>query len=309
MSGARQIFLHPSRVAGSFSKTPRTKPERAALEDLTRVVDGLAPTAAKELRAGFSSRGEDLTDDALSSILQTGNVPKDLRASFQRFYASVWTEGLGHHTGDAASAGRDYAGVAGDDPEVRSAYLDERGEEWTALMAAAQADALKEARVVCLEYRVEEADALEVLKTSAGLAPRDAGAVARQQADAVSKRRDFRPGVFEKALKPAVARRVTDLLKRRAFLTADYELTRAYNGGKRLAHAQALKLGLVTEVNRRWVTELDEDVCEICGPLHGKELLARKAGSLYNLFDRVRKIYDAPAHMRCRCTVIYEVVT
>ena len=307
MSVGRGISLHPSQVAGAFSKAPRTPTERAALEDLTRVVEGLTPTAAKELRAGFSSRGADLSDDALSKLFFTGKVPKDLRAGFERFYASVWTESMGHHVGDAASGGRDYAGVAGDDPEVRGAYLDERSEEWIALMAATQAAALREARTVCLEYKVEEADALEVLRTSAGLAPRDAGAVARQQADAVSKRRDFRPGVFEKALKPAVARRVAGLLRRRAFLTADYELTRAYNGGKRLAHARALKLGLVTEVKRRWVTELDEDVCEVCGPLHGKELLARKAGSLYNLFDRARKIYDAPAHMRCRCTVVYEV--
>ena len=93
---------------------------------------------------------------------------------------------------------------------------------------------------------------------------------------------------------------------RGARLSAEHELARAYNNGKRLAHRKALDLGLVSEVEREWVTKRDEQVCPICSPLDGRTLRARVGSSLYNAF--AKGIANPPAHIRCRCTVIYQVV-
>jgi SPP1 gp7 family putative phage head morphogenesis protein len=80
----------------------------------------------------------------------------------------------------------------------------------------------------------------------------------------------------------------------RAELIARTETTRAINQAARLvAQDQAAVKRLV------WYTRLDELVCPICFPLHGKT--ATKEGLFPGGFS------GPPAHPRCRCRTAYEV--
>jgi SPP1 gp7 family putative phage head morphogenesis protein len=74
----------------------------------------------------------------------------------------------------------------------------------------------------------------------------------------------------------------------RSQMIAETEVTRAYAEGNRAAWAES---GVVDGM--RWFTAVDERVCPVCGPLHGKQ-------------DKLTGDFDGkgpPAHPRCRCWI------
>lgn len=82
----------------------------------------------------------------------------------------------------------------------------------------------------------------------------------------------------------------------RAALIATTEVTRAAVEGQKelvsLAESQNPNVALVPI----WETNLDEFVCPVCRPLHGKRLVGELEGT------------EPPAHPRCRCGTRYEAV-
>lgn len=79
----------------------------------------------------------------------------------------------------------------------------------------------------------------------------------------------------------------------RARMIATTEITRAYGQGNQIA-AEKLKEDFpdITVV-KTWHTNNDDRVCDICGPLEGKEV------SVDEDFDT--EIDEPPAHINCRC--------
>ena len=135
------------------------------------------------------------------------------------------------------------------------------------------------------EAELPEEDTRELLFLATGLSKQDAGYLARQQVTIVKSTEESLPPVA-KRIRASVQRRSFDLLQRRGVKTAEYELTKGYNDGKRLAHVQALKVGLADEVRATFVTARDEDVCPICSPLHNKSRVARSASTALQPVER-----------------------
>jgi hypothetical protein len=88
---------------------------------------------------------------------------------------------------------------------------------------------------------------------------------------------------------------VMDMLpfdERRGLLVATTEITRSYAQGQMMAGLALQEQWPGVRVVKRWYTNADDLVCEICGPLDGQ------AVDLDEMFDGAG---EPPAHPGCRC--------
>ena len=82
----------------------------------------------------------------------------------------------------------------------------------------------------------------------------------------------------------------------RALKIAVTEITRAYAQGQRIAGRELKKQFPDVKVTKKWFTNNDDRVCEICAPLDGQEV------ELDEDYDSEgTKIDEPPAHISCRC--------
>lgn len=293
----------------SFAKA-RTDGQLSELADLDRVVDGpLSAALAKAVRQGLEALAASFDEGDAAEVLRGASgkpgVPAAMAKDAERAFLSLWNGPVWRPVASAAVAGEARAGVPPGTPSGASVYVVERGAQWARLMARQQAGAWREAARLASDpsLGIPAEDRAELAALATGLTARDAAYLVRQQAAIVGATEKSLPAV-RKRLRASVKRRAFELLRGRAVRTAEYELAKAYNDGKRLAHAQALKVGLAKRVVATWVTAKDEDVCERCGPLHGKARSATSASTLYNRWSE--GVLSVPAHIKCRCTVIYE---
>ena len=88
---------------------------------------------------------------------------------------------------------------------------------------------------------------------------------------------------------------------KRAELIATTEVTRIYAEGNQLAWRSTGVVG-----GKKWQTAVDERVCPICGPLHGKVVSLNGAWTM----DEAGSVTEGmgitapPAHPRCRCWLL-----
>ena len=86
----------------------------------------------------------------------------------------------------------------------------------------------------------------------------------------------------------------------RAEMVASTEVTRAiYEGERAAVQAVADEHGIMPK-RARWITDNDDLVCPICGPLH------RKPNTNDDVLDPTWNGLKPPAHPRCRCEVAWE---
>jgi SPP1 gp7 family putative phage head morphogenesis protein len=78
----------------------------------------------------------------------------------------------------------------------------------------------------------------------------------------------------------------------RAELIARTEVIRAISTGQKEA------LLMSGKKRWKWITAMDERVCKICGPLHGKVV---NIGEPF-LVLKGEEIYNSPIHPLCRCS-------
>jgi hypothetical protein len=90
----------------------------------------------------------------------------------------------------------------------------------------------------------------------------------------------------------------------RAFTIGRHELGVAYIQGADYGIEQAQFQGLIGVVEKVWSTSQDERVCPICKPMNGQ----RVAQSADFTTGNGRTVKLAPAHVTCRCGVMYEEV-
>jgi len=79
----------------------------------------------------------------------------------------------------------------------------------------------------------------------------------------------------------------------RALMIATTETTRVYAQAELLAGEALLKEFPGVQIIKRWWTNYDDRVCELCQPLHGKEV---EQGGLFD-----SQFEGPPAHVGCRC--------
>lgn len=288
----------------------RTDEQGAALAQLDAAIDTRLPTTASGLAKGMRAMRADafLTDELVGALWDTGSVSRDLRQWAERQYGGLWDRFLATPIkGAQIDAERDLGLEIGASNED----FTERSRDLPRVLAASQATAWRIARAEAVDLGFAREDGLEILRAVSGMNRDGVIRVVRGQGQRVAKLRpseEWAPRVKDsmaKKVRASVLRHVDELLRRRAHLTAEYELARGYNAAQRLAVIQAMKIGLVTEVTREWVTQRDEDVCPVCAPLHGRTQTARAARTLYTGW--AKGLPHPPAHIRCRCTEIYRV--
>ena len=86
------------------------------------------------------------------------------------------------------------------------------------------------------------------------------------------------------------------------------EVTRTTNYGVLDAYLQS---GIVEA--KKWFTALDDRVCELCAPLEGKIASVSQAFIDPKTGEKLHTKYDGdiiapPRHVRCRCTVVPEII-
>lgn len=91
------------------------------------------------------------------------------------------------------------------------------------------------------------------------------------------------------------------LHRTRAETIAITEMAYAYNYGQQAYMEQCIKDGLIGSAQKKWMTALDERVCDICGKLDGEITEIDAPFSTGVLVP--------PGHPRCRCVVNYINVT
>lgn len=276
----------------------RTPEQLAALAALDFAIDDAKPATTQQLMRAFRGLRDVFTGaevDAFSA---------DSYAIVEAHYRGAWSKSIEpavSRSVEMAVAEFELPGLGG----IVAEYGAVRGAEWPVLMARGQVAAWSEVSSVSSEASLPDDDTRELLFLATGLSRQDAGYLARQQAAIVKSTEDSLP-LVRKRIRASVQRRAWDKLAKRAEKTAEYELAKGYNDGKRLAHVQALKVGLAKEIRATWVTARDEDVCIMCRPLHNKGRVARSPSTLYNRWSDA--VLSLPAHINCRCTIIYKVV-
>lgn len=110
--------------------------------------------------------------------------------------------------------------------------------------------------------------------------------------------------VQEKA-REATVKYASKLHRQRAFVIAQTELSFAYNRGADEAIRQAQAQNLLGEMEKRWSTSGDNNVCSICAALEGVQIGMNET---FNFPGRI--LYEGhkltpPAHPRCGCAVEY----
>lgn len=118
----------------------------------------------------------------------------------------------------------------------------------------------------------------------------------------------MKPSDAAKKAEEAAMKYAGKQMRYRAEVIANTELAYAYNRGYHENMRQAMKAGLIGNIQKVWSTAYDERTCVTCGALHGKvigfddsfENVLKKAVG-YKGVDVV-----PPAHPQCRCTIMYE---
>ncbi|WP_051533396.1 phage minor head protein [Anaerovibrio sp. RM50] len=152
----------------------------------------------------------------------------------------------------------------------------------------------------------------KVIRPVIGLTKEQAVANARYQKNVyetlLEAHTKMKPSVAAKKAEEAAMKYAGKQMRYRAEVIANTELAYAYNRGYHENMRQAMKAGLIGNVNKVWSTSYDERTCVTCGALHGKvigfddsfENVLKKATG-YKGVDVV-----PPAHPQCRCTIMYE---
>ena len=177
-------------------------------------------------------------------------------------------------------------------PQSAAQWLDDRAAQSLAGYTDRQQRTINTMLRGALAERLSQNQLTDLLRVSVGLTPQQAGALDKQT-----------EALLEEGLDPALVNTRTALVAgqmqgTRASMIARTELASALNGSTQLAVESASRDGLLGEVQRVWVAQLDRRTCPICEGLNDTTApLTQPFSGGYAL---------PPAHPRCRCVVIYE---
>jgi hypothetical protein len=291
----------------------RNAQEKAALSALDEAID----PPIKEIRKPLTGALTGLSSEArlkgwCEKLYKSGSVPAPMRKWAQGQYAQIWTKHLASHFMDVCKEAESWMDLSGE-TSVAEELEEERGKEFPILMEATNSVAWRLARREALDREVAQSEAVELLILMAGMSREGVTQVVAAQASqeklrkSLKYRSPYMINLQKAGIRRSVKEHVGKLLARRAYKTAEYEMARGHALAKRLAVVQAMKVGLITEVERIWVTEEDEEVCTKCAPLHRKAMAAKSWKTLYNSW--APQVNTPPAHINCRCVEIYKIIS
>jgi len=269
------------------------------------------PTLIRWLQRTWKAQNADITDVELRAAIVAGELPTDWAARFQERYAEFINERMVPRWEKASGLGagsvREGIAVLGIEHEFSmlegriAQWVTHRGGELVTGLTAKQMTAL---RGVLWHHTVNkplaEKELMKLLRPLVGLTPGQAEAV-RKQREALLESEV--PLARAESIVQRTAARYRTI---RAQRIARTELAMAYNNGTQAAVEDVAASGAFDgPVEKVWVTQEDERVCVVCGPLDGTTV------GLSSEFEVPRRgmanVEVPPAHPSCRCLLKYVV--
>jgi len=281
---------------------------------LDRLIRQERPELVRWLDKAFVSSQRDVSFDELASALTTGNVDGPYIARWRQRYAELVREKIVPAWMAAQTSGSrvmipGIEGFLGDD--VAFALLGERMDAWTRERAASLVVGLTENQRTALAAMVRQfttfdrrgpREVARFIRPLIGMTPRDSEALAKQGRDRLAA------GESVDSIKRDLANQALTRIRRRAETIAETELAYAYNFGTWHTVREAQEEGAFGAdiVVKRWWSQLDERLCSFCGPLH--DTVIGMEETFPGKTPLVPNTFAPPAHPRCRCALLYEVV-
>lgn len=189
------------------------------------------------------------------------------------------------------------------------AWIQQRGAELVTATSTEQREAIKAllAQSVREHHSVDELARL--IRPCIGLTEPQAKANLKYYDNIVSSLKKQHPKMktetVQRRAREAASKYAEKQHRQRALTIAQTEMATSYNKGADEGIRQAQEQNLIGTVVKRWCTSGDNDVCEICRSLEGKEI------SMDNSFSMVKGWINSggnltpPAHPRCACAIEY----
>ena len=267
------------------------------------------PALIRWLQRTWKVQTADITDVELRAAIVAGELPTDWAARFQERYAEFINERMvprwekGADEGVAAVAvGVTALGIEHDFSMLEGRikqWVEQRGGELVTGLTARQMQALRSVLTYhTVTAPMAEKELMKLLRPLVGLTPGQAEAVRKQREALIES--GLKVSKVERIVQRTAARYRTIRAKR----IARTELAFAHNKGTQAAVEDVAASGAFDgPVEKVWVTQEDERVCVVCGPLDGVTV------GLSGEFEVPRRgmanVEVPPAHPSCRCLLKY----
>lgn len=189
------------------------------------------------------------------------------------------------------------------------AWIQQRGAELVTATSTEQKEAIKAllAQSVREHHSVDELARL--IRPCIGLTEPQAKANLKYYDNIVSSLKKQHPKMkaetVQRRAREAASKYAEKQHRQRALTIAQTEMATSYNKGADEGIRQAQEQNLIGTVVKRWCTSGDDDVCEICRSLEGREISMDSSFSMVKGWINSGGNLTPPAHPRCACAIEY----
>lgn len=189
------------------------------------------------------------------------------------------------------------------------AWIQQRGAELVTATSTEQKEAIKAllAQSVREHHSVDELARL--IRPCIGLTEPQAKANLKYYDNIVSSLKKQHPKMkaetVQRRAREAASKYAEKQHRQRALTIAQTEMATSYNKGADEGIRQAQEQNLIGTVVKRWCTSGDDDVCEICRFLEGREISMDSSFSMVKGWINSGGNLTPPAHPRCACAIEY----
>lgn len=195
-----------------------------------------------------------------------------------------------------------------DTPAIMT-WIQQRGAELITASSTEQRDAIKALLAQSVRERHSVDELARLIRPCIGLTEPQAKANLRYYENITSSLRKQHPKMkaetIQRRAREAASKYAEKQHRQRAMTIAQTEMATSYNKGADEGIRQAQDQNLIGIVKKRWCTSGDDEVCEICRSLEGREV------SMDSSFEMVKGWLNSggnlmpPAHPRCACAIEY----
>lgn len=195
-----------------------------------------------------------------------------------------------------------------DTPAIMT-WIQQRGAELITASSTEQRDAIKVLLAQSVRERHSVDELARLIRPCIGLTEPQAKANLRYYENITSSLRKQHPKMkaetIQRRAREAASKYAEKQHRQRAMTIAQTEMATSYNKGADEGIRQAQDQNLIGTVKKRWCTSGDDEVCEICRSLEGREI------SMDSSFEMVKGWLNSggnltpPAHPRCACAIEY----
>lgn len=188
-------------------------------------------------------------------------------------------------------------------------WIQQRGAELVTVASIEQKDAIKAllAQSVREHHSVDELSRL--IRPCIGLTEPQVKANIRYYDNIVSSLKKQHPKMkketIQRRAREAASKYAEKQHRQRALTIAQTEMATSYNKGADEGIRQAQNQNLIGKVVKRWCTSGDDDVCETCRSLEGREISMDSSFSMVKGWMNSNDNLIPPAHPGCACAIEY----